>query len=195
MQTELKGDNEFDDDNEDFEDKNAPTTLLEVENDNSESSDCHMTFDGQHLKLYNKGQQIDDLDAMSGHSDYQQAQYQNIENKGPIPEGTYWVNQDQRQELTLKELAQKASETLGINDNYKRNWSGNPVSWGIRRVWLDPDDDTDTYGRSGFSIHGGLMKGSAGCIDIPWQTHRLKNYLNNCQFSTPLYVRYPRRRW
>ena len=26
------------------------------------------------------------------------------------------------------------------------------------------DDNTNTYGRSGFSIHGGLTKGSAGCI-------------------------------
>lgn len=47
-------------------------------------------------------------------------------------------------------------------------WKGSLPAWGTKRVWLRPDDNTNTYGRSGFTIHGGLTKGFAGCIDIPW---------------------------
>ena len=59
-------------------------------------------------------------------------------------------------------------------------------------IALRPDANTNTYGRSGFSIHGGLTKGSAGCIDIPWQTGKLNNYLDGCQDSVPVYVKYPK---
>ena len=38
--------------------------------------------------------------------------------------------------------------------------------WGKPRVWLEPSKETNTYGRSGFSIHGGEEPGSAGCIDL-----------------------------
>ena len=52
-------------------------------------------------------------------------------------------------------------------------------------------DAANNYG-SGFTIHGGLTKGSAGCIDIPWQTGKLSNYLDDCQDSVPVYVKYPK---
>ena len=158
----------------------------------SNDSNCYMEFDGRNLGLYNNGNQIGNLDAMSGQLDYQSSQYQNVANNGPIPEGTYYANQNQRQNLTLKDVALKLGEKLGINTNQKSNWSGNPVSWGINRVWLQPDVNTNTYGRSGFSIHGGLAKGSKGCIDIPWQTGKLSNYLDNCQDTVPVYVKYPK---
>lgn len=61
----------------------------------------------------------------------------------------------------------------------KSSWSRNPISWGTSRVWLQPDANTNTYGRSGFKIHGGLTKGSAGCIDIPWQTEICLIYFNH----------------
>jgi hypothetical protein len=39
-------------------------------------------------------------------------------------------------------------------------------AWGHHRVWLHPKDGTTTFGRGGFSIHGGDDPGSAGCIDL-----------------------------
>lgn len=63
---------------------------------------------------------------------------------------------------------------------------------GVNRVWLQPDKKTNTYGRDGFTIHGGWSKGSRGCIDIPWQTQQLSDYLDNCQDSVPVYVKYPK---
>ena len=155
-------------------------------------SNCYMNFDGQNLGLYNNKGLVDSLDAQSGRDDYQSSIYQNVVNKGPIPEGTYYANQNQRQNLTFKNIALKLGEKLGINTTEKSSWSGNPVSWGTRRVWLQPDSNTNTYGRSGFTIHGGLSKGSAGCIDIPWQTGKLSDYLDNCQDSVPVNVKYPK---
>ncbi|WP_199608723.1 tlde1 domain-containing protein [Flocculibacter collagenilyticus] len=38
--------------------------------------------------------------------------------------------------------------------------------WGDWRVKLTPRSSTKTFGRSGFFLHGGKIKGSAGCIDI-----------------------------
>lgn len=81
--------------------------------------------------------------------------------------------------MTPKDVALKLGEKLGINTNQKSNWSGNPMSWGTPRVWLQPDVNTNTYGRFGFTIHVGLAKGSRGCIDIPWQTGKLSNYLDS----------------
>jgi hypothetical protein len=46
------------------------------------------------------------------------------------------------------------------------SWPGGEVAWGDSRVWLTPGAQTNTFGRSGFSIHGGWYPGSAGCIDL-----------------------------
>ena len=172
-----------------------------VQTQNNSDPNCYIEFNGQDVDLYKYGQNDgtrlqngqlqNNLSGQSGGDDYQSRMHQNVPNKGPIPEGTYYADQDQRQSLTLKNIALKTAEKLGINTNQKSSWSGNPISWGTKRVWLRPDVNTNTYGRSGFSIHGGLTKGSAGCIDIPWQTGKLSNYLDDCQDSVPVYVKYP----
>jgi hypothetical protein len=41
-----------------------------------------------------------------------------------------------------------------------------PADWGQFRVTLAPDPLTETFGRSGFFLHGGETPGSAGCIDV-----------------------------
>ncbi len=173
-----------------------------VQTQNSNDPNCYIEFNGQNVDLYKYGQNDgnrlqngqlqNNLSGQSGGDDYQSRIHQNVPNKGPIPEGTYYANQAQRQSLTMNNLALKVGEKLGLDMKQKSNWSGNPISWGTSRVWLHPDANTNTYGRSGFSIHGGLTKGSAGCIDIPWQTGKLSNYLDDCQDSVPVYVKYPK---
>ena len=150
---------------------------------NNYNQNCYMKFDGNNLDLYNSKGLFNSLDAQSGYDGYQSRIYQNVVNKGPIPEGTYYANQDQRQNMSLSD------SILGIGKRGK--WPGSIPAWGTSRVWLQPDINTNTYNRLGFSIHGGLSKGSAGCIDIPWQTGVLNDYLDNCQESVPLYVKYP----
>ncbi len=180
----------------------TPVPIMQRPSVKNNDPNCYIEFNGQDVDLYKygqydgtrlqNGQLQDNLNGQSGGDDYQSGIYQDVPNKGPIPEGTYYADQDQRQSLTSKNIALKLGEKLGFNINQKSGWSGNPISWGTSRVWLRPDDNTNTYGRSGFSIHGGLTKGSAGCIDIPWQTGKLNNYLDDCQDSVPVYVKYPK---
>lgn len=71
-------------------------------------------------------------------------------NNGPIPLGNYTAN---------KSLLSKP----GLIGTTLRNFRGD---WGAWRLPLTPNPNTNTYGRSGFFLHGGQFPGSAGCIDI-----------------------------
>jgi RHS repeat-associated protein len=66
--------------------------------------------------------------------------------KGPIPPGKYSFDPSQISE-----------------GGFLRNLLGD---WGKYRVTLAPDASTETFGRSGFFLHGGKEPGSAGCIDV-----------------------------
>lgn len=152
-----------------------------------------MHFNGTNLGLLKDGKMTDNLDAMSGKSGYQAKEYQNLENLGPIPEGTYYAPQSERQEITPFDAGVGTLAYLGGNVG---KWKKSLPAWGTKRVWLKPDEQTNTYGRNNFSIHGGWSKGSRGCIDIPYQTGRLWKYLDNCdEDEVPLYVRYKRSHW
>ena len=154
---------------------------------------CSMMFNGSKLELLKDNKTIDILDALSGDKNYQAKKFQNVAYKGPIPEGIYYANQDQRQNIGVSDaIIGLATGILNVN---RGKWKGSLPAWGMRRVWLEPDPETNTYGRDGFMIHGGLSKGSAGCIDIPWQTGRLSDFLDGCQESVPVYVRYIRENW
>jgi hypothetical protein len=72
---------------------------------------------------------------------------QRMENVGPIPEGTYWLDASQVANL-WHYFGQAAS------------------AWGSHRLTIHPFDSTHTFGRGGFFIHGGAVPGSIGCIDL-----------------------------
>lgn len=74
-----------------------------------------------------------------------------VEDKGPIPPGEYT--------LFSKDLDDPA-----IPYDILRNYILG--DWGDWRITLKPCCGTETFGRSGFFIHGGARPGSAGCIDI-----------------------------
>jgi Protein of unknown function (DUF2778) len=82
----------------------------------------------------------------NGRFDYS-TEAQKQKNKGPIPEGTYWIKPD--------ELWENAWYKLGSTD-----------SWGNYRITIHPFTTTETYKRGGFFIHGGSVPGSIGCIDL-----------------------------
>jgi RHS repeat-associated protein len=71
--------------------------------------------------------------------------------QGPTPAGNYTINPS---EISKAGIARKLMNFFGITD------------WGDYRASLHPDEGTNTYGRSGFFLHGGELPGSAGCIDI-----------------------------
>ena len=188
-----------------FQNNNSVGGVNNQIQDNLSNPNCYVEFDGQNVDLYKygqfdgsrlqNGQLQDNLSDQSGRDGYQSGIYQNVDNKGPIPEGTYYADQNQRQNISFTDAVigtgVKALNGIGIPIN-RGKWKGGPISWGTKRVWLRPDANTNTYGRSGFTIHGGLTKGSAGCIDIPWQTGRFSDYLDDCQDSVPVYVKYPK---
>jgi RHS repeat-associated protein len=131
-----------------------------------------MTFDGRKLRLYEPQVTSDaymtrnrpllgEWDAVSGRAGYQSADCQSLAGRGPIPAGDYLARQSG---LQLRMDAGLMDRALSYVD--RGSWPGGQVSWGDSRVWLTPMPDTDTFGRSGFSIHGGWHPGSAGCIDL-----------------------------
>ncbi|MGP1420107.1 MAG: eCIS core domain-containing protein [Tannerella sp.] len=94
---------------------------------------------------------------------------QKQKNKGPIPEGTYTLGETQ----TIKSLLM--DEIPGLLG--KGCWPGGSYAWGNTRTWLKPDNNTNTYGRKGFSIHGGSTAGSAGCIDLTSENDEFHTWL------------------
>lgn len=75
---------------------------------------------------------------------------QKIAWKGPIPEGNYWIQPSQMWE-----------------NNWLKSIIRTPrAAWGNFRLTIHPYPNTQTWGRGGFFIHGGLVPGSAGCIDL-----------------------------
>lgn len=74
-----------------------------------------------------------------------------IENYGPIPPGKYVMKVDD----------------IAGGWIYCLYWEAiKRQDWGVYRVPLTPTEDTETYGRYGFALHGGFTPGSAGCIDV-----------------------------
>ena len=69
--------------------------------------------------------------------------HQLIPDFGPIPEGAYWIQPAQMEQVVVES-----------------------DSWGETRIIIHPRTFTKTFGRGGFFIHGGRQFGSAGCIDL-----------------------------
>ena len=126
-------------------------------------------FDGEYENWMNDGRVYKRWKGMSGATDFQKAFYQNVAGKGPLPEGTYWVKQNNLQHWDdLPWYNKLASSVSGgrISDKKFGAWPGGTKSWGKHRIWLEPDANTNTYGRNGLAIHGGDEFGSEGCIDL-----------------------------
>lgn len=107
--------------------------------------------------------------AVSGRKNYQTGIHQKKKDRGPLPEGLWHVKQSRYQKMGNRSNAEKLAAELG-----RTAWPGGESSWGRHRIWLDPADGTETYRRSGFSIHGGDDPGSAGCVDL---TNSLEKFI------------------
>lgn len=120
-----------------------------------------LVFDGRALKWMLGAKTVKSWPAVSGRSGYQSKDHQNLRDKGPIPQGSYDVRQSEYQKMPDRGVFEQIAGELG-----RTAWPGGESSWGKHRIWLHPRDGTNTYGRSGFSIHGGDDPGSAGCVDL-----------------------------
>ena len=121
-------------------------------------------FDGLQLKVYeirpdNSLSLVTSWDAISGKLGFQSPDYQNLKDAGPIPEGVWEIGETQEISLVDDVIGTASFGQAGA-------WPGGTYAWGSDRAWLSAVGDTDTLERSGFSIHGGIEPGSAGCIDL-----------------------------
>jgi hypothetical protein len=96
--------------------------------------------------------------------------YVGIKDKGPIPEGEY---QFRYEEMATFSATEQLQMTLGghYTDPFGASLHGG--DWGSGRVELKPKTILpgkkgcgNTKTRSGFFLHGGVLPGSSGCIDI-----------------------------
>lgn len=152
----------------------------------------YLFFDGQELKLYRNGEKIKSWKAMSGQPEYQCDEYQDLANKGPLPEGEWLVKQNNHQNFFRDQsLASMVGGVFSSGFANFGSWPNSLWAWGQNRVWLEPALHTDTKGRKSFSIHGGFSRGSRGCIDIPWQMNEFVEEFKKYGKDMVLSVKYP----
>jgi len=120
-----------------------------------------LQFDGAKLTLQENGKPIIGWPAVSGRPGTQGPEYQSYRDNGPLPQGSYRANISEMQRHEDTSAWQQIRGLVG-----KGPWPGGTRSWGNHRFWLTPEAKTDTFGRDNFSIHGGWIPGSAGCIDL-----------------------------
>jgi len=179
------------------EERARQEALEELEREEEEES---LEFDGENLTWYADNQPVWQKKAMSGRNGYQCRKFQNIKNNGPIPEGDWMVKQDNLQNYDDLSLSDKSLNLIGgITGkffNYPMGkWPGGKVAWGNNRVWLTPDENTNTYGRNNFSIHGGSTYGSSGCIDLTDDMDEFASRMRKYGRNIPLKVKYRKKCW
>lgn len=96
--------------------------------------------------------------------------YVGIKENGPIPEGKYTFR---RMDMMTFNIAEQAKMALaGEGDYIAPSGASLHGDWGAARAPLRPVHIAptkfcgNTGSRSGFYLHGGVMPGSSGCIDI-----------------------------
>ncbi|MEO9943780.1 RHS repeat-associated core domain-containing protein [Paraglaciecola sp.] len=118
------------------------------------------------------GNTVKEWDAASGRPGSTTADQDEVD-YGPIPEGDYLLEQDQLQNWADVPGGDKLLSLIG-----RGPWPGGTGSWGEHRVWATPVAGTETFGRSGFSVHGGSTAGSAGCVDLTIHMNSFTNQFN-----------------
>lgn len=119
-------------------------------------------------------------------------------NQGPIPEGTYWINPQKIIYGLPRGSLMDFLNTHARNTIFGKSgkFPGGTRSWGIGRVDINPAQiDVGGVKRGDFSIHGGDVPGSAGCIDITGQDKNFFDFLEKhrtSQDSIPIFVKYPK---
>ena len=159
-----------------------------------------LEFDGEELTWFENNQPVWKKMAMSGDRGFQCQEFQNMKDKGPIPEGNWMVKQKDLQNYDDLSSSEKALSTVGgitgkIFKYPLGKWPGGKVAWGKNRVWLTPDQQTNTYGRNNFSIHGGNFYGSSGCIDLTGNMDEFAQRLRRYHKDIPLRVKYRKKCW
>lgn len=159
----------------------------------------YLEFDGENLKWMENGRIKNSWRGMSGHPEYQNRKYQSLPLEGPLPEGNYLIKQNNYQEFDDLTPFEKTTSTLGglsrLFGYPLGKWPGGRWSWGNQRVWIEPQPQTNTYGRNNFSIHGGTYLGSAGCIDLADEMEDFAKVFRENGEDIEMIVKYPNASW
>jgi len=164
------------------------TKVTEPAGTRSPFSTVSATFDGDIFEMVGDGKTIVKASGQSGHpnqvdpadatackglpddSYLNNSRYVGIKDKGPIPEGTFTFRHSDMVTFSAMEDAKMALAQPGTYvDPSGLDLHGD---WGAARTALTPVSITpplfcgSTAARSGFYLHGGVMTGSSGCIDI-----------------------------
>ena len=142
-------------------------------------------FDGNYFSYTDLNGILIRIPAISGNTKYQDSDFQNIADKGPIPEGFYDVRQDKYEDFLGFSSWQQLLSLVGRGE-----WPGGGDSWGTERIWLQPQSGTETFGRADLTIHGGLYAGSAGCIDLVSQASTFFSFFRSIGGNAVLQVDY-----
>ena len=135
--------------------------LQHLEHYSTDKSKYSLRFDGEKLDVIDikTGEVVYSTTATSGKGKHMNnSNSQNITDQGPIPEGEYSFKNSNWKTQTL---ARQAYNILIGNGD-----------WGSQNVPLDVVDNNNST-RSGFYLHGGFSKGSAGCIDAGSNINRI----------------------
>ena len=131
-----------------------------------------------YLKALN-GQAKKQWKAFSGNVD-SSVEDQRKEDYGPLPEGEYIIHFDKSIDF---------KRNVGIIDAL--NWVRKSPAWGFVATPIEHIKG-DTHNRGDFFIHGGLFKGTAGCIELNgFLNGNFHSFLKLYDRSFKLIVRYP----
>lgn len=168
-----------------------------------------MTFDGEYLHVFGDGEEIYTFPAYSGNptrlskedaaacganqitdSYMNDPRFVGVQDKGPIPEATYSFSP-----AGIERWGLGAQIALLTHLGGPPQVRSHPGDWGPGRVALNKVTATregpcpsrgKTKDRFGFFLHGGWLRGSAGCIDIQGQFTTLADFLSG--FKKPVLV-------
>ena len=146
-----------------------------------------LVFDGQNLIWLENGKSVKYWSAQSGHNGFQSAQYTNVANEGPIPQGSYMLRKGTGQDYNNLSWREKNGLYSG------KRWFENPSAWGKSRIPIQPQQGTDTFGRHSMYVHGGDNGfGSSRCIDLERGMPSFYKDWQSYNDDLPLEVKYPK---
>jgi hypothetical protein len=138
-----------------------------------------LRFDGDSIILFGDANEtVVSAPASSGYPGFMSPQFQAERNKGPIPEGRYYI------------IPSEISVVSGFWKLARQIRTGF-ADWGSGRARLHPFSSTVTFGRTDFFIHGGRRPGSIGCVDVGDKDLEIFNQLMDHKINVTLTVDYP----
>ncbi len=174
----------------------------------------HMRFNGSELIVYGDGTELFRYGGSSGRpieiSDeharecggdprvdtYMSPRFTGIEDQGPIPEGTFRFSPPAIREFSAGEqwrllwggVAGRQNITVQGQSMHTGDWGAGRVALQPVRVLNGPCGNART--RHSFFLHGGLLAGSSGCIDIGTKFDELADFLEGYRRPIEVEVRY-----